>query len=404
MANNVSNVIVQNTQLLRAGMNPQILKDGSQVAVRILNDKGGGKYEGLVAGARVNITSNQVFSKGDIFTGNIRVRDGQIFITPKTENQAVQNQEIKFTLISGGINSQNLFEPLSDPSLFSFVQNLGLVPDNLSYNIILNFKQLGMKFIPDLMNKIYEMAKKYPGKEKKALELISNLLSKGVTVIEEEIDSLLLNIYSDEDLSLDEGNKKTEVMSGIQTLFTSKEIKAFFESIFRVGALDDSVSSAGGADDSDSSAGEDSTHGTENLKFDILSLSNTLGSRKDMSGSGSWILFPFEVVQSAEKTGRGVFRILLSNEKKIIKFCIACEHKTSEYNFCLLFENNHYSTLKVNVQKDGKDISDKDSFIYNLKKSLSDKNPGIKLEWEEKDKIAENASGLEEIFSLGGTV
>jgi hypothetical protein len=386
MANNVSNVIVQNAQLLRAGMNRQILKDGSQVAVRILNDKGGGKYEGLVAGARVNITSNQVFSKGDIFTGNIRVRDGQIFITPKTENQAVQNQEIKFTLISGGINSQNLFEPLTDSSLFSFVQNLGLIPDNLSYNIILNFKQLGMKFIPELMNKIYDMAKKYPGREKKAIELISNLLSKGVSVTEEDIESLLLSVYEGEEFSLEEGNKDARVMAGVQELFTSKEIKAFFESIFNAG-------------DEDSSDG-----GNDSTGFDILSISNTLGSRKDMSGSGSWILFPFEVVQASEKTGRGVFRILLSNEKKIIKFCVNCEHKKSEYNFCLLFQNNQCNALKVNVEKDGKDISDSESFIYNLKKQLLEKNLPVNVEWEEKEKIAENASGLEQIFSLGGTV
>ena len=37
-------------QLSRLGIPKQTLKDGSQVLVRIIADKGGGRYEGSVAG------------------------------------------------------------------------------------------------------------------------------------------------------------------------------------------------------------------------------------------------------------------------------------------------------------------------------------------------------------------
>ena len=375
-----NNIIVQNQILSRVGIPRQVLKDGSQVSVRIVNDKGGGRYEGLVAGTKVNITSAQNYAKGDIFTGNIKVRDGQIFIVPKRADGVIQNQEVKFTLIESSQNAQNVFEQVTDPKLFSFIQNLGLIPDNLSYNIILNFKQLGMKFMPELMNKIYDMAKKYPGKERRALEIISNLLSKGVSVTEDEVDSLLLKIYSEEDFSTPQQNNKAVLPSQTQTdLFFKEMIKDFFKDIFF-------------------------TEGEEESDCDILSISNTLGSRKDASGIGSWLLFPFEIQNNNEKEGKGIFRILLSNEKKIIKFCIGCEYGQSDYNFCLLFENNKCNLIKVNVEKDGQDIKDKDSFMLEFNGRIAKRYPLIKTQWEEKQKIIDNASALEEIFTLGGTV
>ena len=50
-------ISVYTGQLSRLGIPRQTLKEGSQVLVRIISDKGGGKYEGSVAGARVTITS-----------------------------------------------------------------------------------------------------------------------------------------------------------------------------------------------------------------------------------------------------------------------------------------------------------------------------------------------------------
>lgn len=160
-------VIVHTNQISRmAGGAQKVLKDGSSVLVRVIADKGNGKYEGSVAGVRVNITSAKNLSVGSTFVASITTKNGTIYITP-------QNQEIAFEN-SFEISSVN-FEKIAN-----LLQTLNLPADNLSFNLLQQMKQLEMKLEPSLLGKIRNIAVKTSGKEKLVSELLTLLADKGI--------------------------------------------------------------------------------------------------------------------------------------------------------------------------------------------------------------------------------
>ena len=188
-------VIVQTGQLSRMGVAPKGLQNGSQVLVRIIADKGGGKYEGSVAGARVTITSKQPLAAGTSFTASISSKNGQIFLTPNTIETNIAQQTFELSVIQ---NEQ----------LASLLQNFGLNADDLSYHLMQQLKQLGMKMDSTLLSKIYNLSVKFKGKEKRAAELISILAKKGIDFSEEELLALLQELDGETDDS--EGNDKSQ--------------------------------------------------------------------------------------------------------------------------------------------------------------------------------------------------
>ena len=147
--------------------------------MRIIADKGGGRYEGSVAGARVSITSRQPLAAGATFTASISTKNGQILLTPNL----------------GELNniSQQTFElaVMQNEQLAAFIQSFGLPADEASFHLMQQFKQLGMKMESSLLSKIYNLSVKFKGKEKKAAELLSILTKKGIDFSEEDLLALL---------------------------------------------------------------------------------------------------------------------------------------------------------------------------------------------------------------------
>ena len=188
-------VIVQTGQLSRLGVAPKGLQNGSQVLVRIIADKGGGKYEGSVAGARVIITSKQPLAAGTSFTASISSKNGQILLTPNPVETNIAQQTFELSVIQ---NEQ----------LASLLQNLGLNADDLSYHLMQQLKQLGMKMDSALLSKIYNLSVKFKGKEKRAAELISILAKKGIDFSEDELLSLMQELDGETDDS--ESNDKSQ--------------------------------------------------------------------------------------------------------------------------------------------------------------------------------------------------
>ena len=156
-------VIVQTSQLSRMGVAPKGVKDGSQVLVRIIADKGGGKYEGSVAGARIILNSKTPMTPGTNFKATITTQNGQVLLFPLNESGEIAENAV-FTM-----------EAAQTEQLASLLQSLGLNPDDLSYHLAQQLKQLGMKMDPSLLSKIYNLSVKFKGKEKRAAELISIL-------------------------------------------------------------------------------------------------------------------------------------------------------------------------------------------------------------------------------------
>lgn len=190
--------VVHTSQLSRTSISRHPIKDGSQVLVRIISDKGGGRYEGSVAGVRVTINSKQPLAAGTTFTATITSKNGQILLTPNLNNQNNINQT-DFQLAV-----------LQNEQLSAFIQNLGLPADTLGFHLLQQMKQLGMKLDSDLLSKIYNLSVKFKGKEKRAAELVSILVKKGIDFSEEDLLALLQELDSDPDEQSDDKQSEVE--------------------------------------------------------------------------------------------------------------------------------------------------------------------------------------------------
>ena len=189
-------ISVYTGQLSRLGIPKQTLREGSQVLVRIIADKGGGRYEGSVAGARVSITSKQPLATGTTFTASITSKNGQILLTPNFGENNIAQQTFELSV-------------MQNEQLASFIQSFGLPADETSFHLMQQMKQLGMKMDSALLAKIYNLSVKFKGKEKRATELLSILSKKGIDFSEEDLLALLQELDSNPD-DQDDGQKSAQ--------------------------------------------------------------------------------------------------------------------------------------------------------------------------------------------------
>lgn len=192
-------ISVYTGQHSRLGLPQKVLRDGSQVLVRIISDKGGGKYEGSVAGARVTLSSQSPLKTGSTFSATISTKNGQILISPNSAQLGSEGAaDLKLSL-------------LENTQLTSFIQNLGLPPDNLSFHLLQQMKQLEMKFDTELLKKFHNLALKFNGKEKRAAELLMILAKKGLDFSEHELLTLIDELgWEDEPSQKDKQNNHQE--------------------------------------------------------------------------------------------------------------------------------------------------------------------------------------------------
>ena len=218
-------ISVYTGQLSRLGIPKQTLREGSQVLVRIIADKGGGRYEGSVAGARVSITSKQPLAPGTTFTASISAKNGQILLTPNLEQSNIAQQTFELSVIQ---NEQ----------LVSLLQNLGLNADDLSYHLMQQLKQLGMKMDSGLLSKIYNLSVKFKGKEKRAAELIAILAKKGIDFSEEELLALLQELDGEEENPAEDNqnNDEYKLLNKINSIKNTWQMLPY-EIVSNLGAL-----------------------------------------------------------------------------------------------------------------------------------------------------------------------
>ena len=218
-------ISVYTGQLSQLGLPKQTLREGSQVFVRIIADKGGGRYEGSVAGARVSITSKQPLAPGTTFTASISAKNGQILLTPNLEQSNIAQQTFELSVIQ---NEQ----------LVSLLQNLGLNADDLSYHLMQQLKQLGMKMDSTLLSKIYNLSVKFKGKEKRAAELIAILAKKGIDFSEEELLALLQELDGEEENPAEDNqnNDEYKLLNKINSIKNTWQMLPY-EIVSNLGAL-----------------------------------------------------------------------------------------------------------------------------------------------------------------------
>ncbi len=187
-------VEVHSAQLSRVGVGRQVLQNGSSVLVRIISDRGNGKYEGSVAGVRVNISSVRQLKTGETFVATINAKDGTIYLNPKDTLAAAMTMS---------------FSEVQESGLMAFLSAAGLPSDSVSVTLLQLFKQMGLKIDAPVISKIRNMALHFSGKEKAAAELLAMIYEKGIDATEDEINQLLSLLESDF-LESDYENQKNE--------------------------------------------------------------------------------------------------------------------------------------------------------------------------------------------------
>ena len=190
-------VSIQSARLSQIGVNRQVLKEGSSVLVRVIGERGGGKYEGSVAGVRVQLSASKPLHAGDSFVATVGIKNGAVIVTPK-EMPGISQIFLSFNEVS-----QN--------QLYSLLESLGLPADNLSSSILQSFKQMGLKMDSRLANKIRNLALRFSGKEKSAAEILSLLSQKEIEADEQEIKDLLMLLSGNtEDRNETQSNQNTK--------------------------------------------------------------------------------------------------------------------------------------------------------------------------------------------------
>ncbi len=170
-------VEIHSAQLSRAGLSRQILQNGSSVLVRVISDRGGGKYEGSIAGVRVNITSARALKAGETFTAIINAKDGTIYLNPK--DTALASMTMSFTEVQ-------------ESALMQYLASSGLPSDSISVSVLQLLKQMELKIDPGMLLKLRNLALRFTGKEKEAAELLAIISEKGIEASDEEIKQLLM--------------------------------------------------------------------------------------------------------------------------------------------------------------------------------------------------------------------
>lgn len=169
--------------------------------VRITGDKGNGKYEGTVAGAKIILnTKGSAAGKlavGSTFVATVSLEKNQVQIIPK-------NLPVQF-----GAENQITMELANQQALFSFLEAIGLPAEEVSYHLLQQFKQLSMKLDPGLLQKIRNTAVKFKEKEKSAAEILALLYKKGIAGSEEDLLDLLEELDGDFDQQRNGQSKKS---------------------------------------------------------------------------------------------------------------------------------------------------------------------------------------------------
>ena len=201
---NLTSEIAKTSQISTVKAIPKFLKNGDSALVRVIADKGNGRYEGFVSGVKVSFSSAHPLRPGSSFLAKVQLNQNTIVLIPK-DNTEIQQKE--------GVTTLKLSQ------VAGLLQELGLVPDNISFALVQSAKQMEMKIDPSLLSKIRNMLVRMGNKSRFAGELALLLAEKGINANESELLELidLLNSREESDDNTNEG--------GIELLNKANSVK-----------------------------------------------------------------------------------------------------------------------------------------------------------------------------------
>lgn len=284
--NNIQYIQTQNLALVQ-NSSSKVLHEGDSVFVRVLKDSGNNRFFVSINGSRMNIFSNEKLLPGSSFKA----------ILEKTENSS---------LIFKIISSQKLETQNSTSLISKFFLTNGIPSDQISLKLIQFLQQSGLKIDKNFIQKVKNLAAKFPGKEKKAGEVIALLLSKNIEANEEQINyllSLLESSFSEE--SNYSKNQDEDV----------EEENNFLKQIFP----DEKFS-----------------------KYGLLSFINHI----KFDNQKHWVVLPYEW-NFEENLAKGVIRLFLDiPSQKTEKIMLNCKIKCKSYYFVLYLKSDVIEELR----------------------------------------------------------
>ena len=297
--------------------------------VRIISDKGGGKYEGSVAGARVTLTSASRLKPGSTFTAAISSKNGQILLSPnQTLQDAAGKETFKLSL-------------LQNDQLMSFLQNLGLPADSLSFHLLQQTKQLGMRLDASLLNRLHNLALKFNGKEKRASELLMIFSKKGLDFSEEDLLALLAELGWD--------------------------------------------------------------HADQNQKHDNQSKKEYPNLKKLNSVNGSWQFFPYEILQNQTVLAQGNTGLLFDEKERLQLLNLECRWLSSAHRYLFSLEYHSGVCKKIRMNFNGSS-EENERLAGKLDSLLSSAGKNITIEILPSDLLEGTACQTQDFYSFGGQV
>ncbi len=128
---NLTAEISKATQSSNVKTVPKLLKTGDSALVRVIADRGNGRYEGFVAGVKLAFSSARPLTVGISFPAKVQVNGNTIILFPKEASEINHNEGVMTLKLS---------------QVAGLLQELGLVPDGLSLALVQSAKQMEMKF------------------------------------------------------------------------------------------------------------------------------------------------------------------------------------------------------------------------------------------------------------------
>lgn len=259
-----TDVVVQTTALSKVNGNSS-LREGSSVFVRVIKNNGNNSYVVAFSGGRFSIKSEVALKEGAGFLARIKLADGKILLQKLDGKSGIE---------------ENAVQKLNSEAEKVFLQNLGLVPDEINSALFQQMKNLGVKFNPAVFNKARKIGLGFKGKEKQAAEIAFVMEEKGFSADEETVKAILEEDFADSEIDY---SKKIEI------IVSKSSFREFFEDILN------------GVEGQNNPAG-------------VLALFNQSGFKFGTAEkSGSWIKIPFEFDGNGV-AGSGVFCGFLRND------------------------------------------------------------------------------------------
>lgn len=194
----MNNIIIQNEAALSKVPIVQVLREGSFVFVRILDEFSKGNYEALINGTKIKLKSKLPLQVGKGYTAIVEKGSGL-----NDKKQIILKLDADFHLaFEGDLNSNNQIltrkmicfsadGKILDSQIAAWFKKNGLLPDKYSFTLLNVLKKSGMKFDPCLIMKARRIGMEFLQNQMEASVIALFMLQKGLQPSKKSIKKIM---------------------------------------------------------------------------------------------------------------------------------------------------------------------------------------------------------------------